>query len=194
MGEQAREADHGAVRRVLAGEVDAFAEIVQRWQGPLVNLAFRYCRDPGQAEEWAQEAFLQAFRSLDRWRAEAKFSTWLFAMASNLYRSRARRARLPEVPLTADDPALGNAPEAQEYLESLERDELVRRAVCRLPARYRDVLALYYLDERGLEETAEILRLPAGTVKARLHRGRALLRKRLEPILSPTAATEATNP
>lgn len=192
MNDQAHEADQAAVRRVLAGEVDAFAEIVRRWQGPLVNLAFRYCRDSSLAEEWAQEAFLQAFRHLQRWRAKAKFSTWLFAVAANLYRSRARRARPPELPLPPDDRSLGTAADALVGLESVEQDELVRRAVCRLPARYRDVLALFYLDERGLEETARTLGLSEGTVKARLHRGRALLRKRLEPVLTPLARAEVS--
>jgi RNA polymerase sigma-70 factor (ECF subfamily) len=74
--------DRQDVHRVLAGDVDAFSGIVRRWQSPLVNLAYRFCRDRGQAEEMAQEAFLRAFQRLDQWREDAAFSTWLFAMSA----------------------------------------------------------------------------------------------------------------
>jgi DNA-directed RNA polymerase specialized sigma24 family protein len=77
--------DQATVDKVLAGDISAFEEIVRRWQSPLVNLAYRFCHDRGRAEDMAQEAFLRAYRSLDRWRREAAFSTWLLALATNLY-------------------------------------------------------------------------------------------------------------
>ncbi len=77
--------DQADVERVLGGDTSGFEAIVRRWQGPLVNLAYRFCRDRGRAEEMAQEAFLRAYRSLGRWRREGVFSTWLFALATNLY-------------------------------------------------------------------------------------------------------------
>lgn len=70
--------DESAVDRVLAGDIDAFEEIVSRWQKPLLNLAYRFSRDRPLAEEMAQEAFLKVFRSLRRWRRDAGFSTWMF--------------------------------------------------------------------------------------------------------------------
>src|ERR1700716_2240726 len=79
-------ADNAAVARVLAGEIDAFGAIVERWQRPLVNLAYRFCGDVGRAEEMAQEAFLRAYGGLHTFRGDAAFSTWLFALATNLYR------------------------------------------------------------------------------------------------------------
>src|SRR5579863_3246782 len=83
--------DQVAVEKILSGDTSAFEGIVRRWQGPLVNLAYRFCRDRGRAEEMAQEVFLRAYRSLDRWRRKAAFSTWLFALATNLYCSELRR-------------------------------------------------------------------------------------------------------
>ena len=71
----------------------------RRWQGPLVNLAYRFCRDRARSEEMAQEAFLRAFRFLDRWRGDAAFSTWLFALATNVYRSQLRRRRIETLTL-----------------------------------------------------------------------------------------------
>ena len=69
------EADLADVERVLAGDVNAFEGIVRRWQGPLVNMAWRYCRDRGRAEEMAQEALVRAWRGLAQWRREGSFST-----------------------------------------------------------------------------------------------------------------------
>src|SRR5690349_14971203 len=92
--------DEAAVDRVLAGDPSAFEGIVRRWQGPLVNLAYRFCRDRGRAEDMAQEAFLRAYRGLARWRREGKFSTWLFALATNLYRSEIRR--IPPAAMSLD--------------------------------------------------------------------------------------------
>jgi RNA polymerase sigma factor (sigma-70 family) len=84
---------------VLAGDTAAFENIVRRWQGPLVNLAYRFCRDRGRAEDMAQEAFLRAFRGLASWRRDAAFSTWLFALATNLYRTELRRIPVNTLPL-----------------------------------------------------------------------------------------------
>jgi RNA polymerase sigma-70 factor (ECF subfamily) len=184
-------ADQEAVRRVLAGDVEAFDAIVRRWQGPLVSLAYRYCRDRGRSEEWAQEAFLRAFRNLESWREEAAFSTWLFAVAANVYRSESRKVRPPEVPLATDRPMAGPANLALE-LETEERDEIVRRAVCALPEKYRDVLVAFYFLEHDVAEVSSTLGLPQGTVKARLHRGRAQLQKRLQRILGVEVMAEAS--
>ena len=93
------EADLADVASVLAGDVRAFEGIVRRWQGPLVNMAWRYCRDRGRAEEMAQEAFLRAWRGLSHWRREASFSTWLFALAANVYRSELKRFPTETLPL-----------------------------------------------------------------------------------------------
>src|SRR5271157_3361079 len=95
--------DQADVERVLAGDISAFEGIVRRWQGPLINLAYRFCHDRGRAEEMAQEAFLRAYRALRQWRKDAVFTTWLFALATNLYRSELRRIPARTVPLSLDD-------------------------------------------------------------------------------------------
>jgi RNA polymerase sigma-70 factor, ECF subfamily len=170
--------DQSAVDKVLAGDTSAFEELVRRWQGPLVNLAYRFCRDRGRAEEMAQEAFLRAYRSLDRWRREAAFSTWLFALATNLYCSELRRIPTRTVPL--DAVAEPRDPQAIDGgLEDEDRDRTVRRAVFALPPKYRETLILFYFHDMDVPSTARSLALPEGTVKARLSRGRAMLRSKL---------------
>jgi len=96
--------DQADVEQVLAGHIDVFESIVRRWQSPLINLAYRFCRDRGRAEELAQEAFLRAYRALGQWRKDAAFSTWLFALATNLYRSELRR--IPPATVSLDKIAM----------------------------------------------------------------------------------------
>jgi len=183
--------DEAAVQKVLAGDIAAFEGLVRRWQGPLVNLAFRFCRDRGRAEEMAQEAFLRAYRSLDRWRREAAFSTWLFALATNLYCSELRRIPARMIPLDAI--AEPNDPRAIDGgLEQADQDRAVRRAVLALPPKYRETLILFYFHDMDISTTARSLSIPEGTVKARLARGREMLRSRLsQRSISPLVSKEA---
>jgi RNA polymerase sigma-70 factor (ECF subfamily) len=191
MDPQAEDQDREVVRRVLDGDVDAFGGIVRRWQGPLVNLAFRFCRNRALAEEMAQEAFLRAFRKLALWQDNARFSTWLFSLALNAYRSQMRRHRLPEVPLLEDDQPATTARADEEILRD-QTHEVVRRMVARLPAKYRDTLILVYFEELGIAGAADALGIPEGTVKARLHRGRELLKKKLGGAFGTPQSAEAT--
>jgi RNA polymerase sigma-70 factor (ECF subfamily) len=165
------------VERVLAGDVRAFEGIVCRWQGPLVNMAWRYCRDRGRAEEMAQEAFIKAWRGLASWRREGSLSTWLFALAANVYRSELKR--FPTETVAMDEIAEPSKPAAQHsMLAEQMSSETVRRAVLALPVRYREPVVLYYFHEMDLGAAARTVGLPEGTMKARLSRARELLRRR----------------
>jgi RNA polymerase sigma-70 factor (ECF subfamily) len=182
--------DQADVERVLAGNISAFEGIVQRWQTPLVNLAYRFCHDRGRSEDMAQEAFLRAYRGLSQWRKDAVFSTWLFALATNLYRSELRRipARTVSLEDIAEPPDTRAPDEGQE---DEDRDLAVRRAVGALPAKYREALTLFYFHEMDVTTAARSLGLPEGTVKARLFRGREILRSKLPQLLAVPHLKEA---
>ena len=174
--------DQADVARVLAGEIAAFEGIVRRWQGPLINLAYRFCRDRGRAEEMAQEAFQRAYRGLPKWRGDSAFSTWLFALATNLYRSELRRIPAGAMPL--EDIAEPRDPRAIDGgLEELDRDRAVRRAVDTLPAKYREALICFYFQEMDVPTAAAGLGIAEGTLKARLFRGRKMLESKLPALL-----------
>ena len=182
--------DQSAVERVLAGDISAFEGIVRRWQAPLINLAYRFCHDRGRAEEMAQEAFLRAFRALNQWRKDAVFSTWLFALATNLYRSELRR--IPARTMSLDEVAEPADTRASDGgLEDRDRNSAVRRAVLNLPSKYREALILFYFHDMDVTAAARSLSLPEGTVKARLFRGRELLRSKLPQILAVPRLKEA---
>ena len=174
------EEDLADVDRVLAGDSSAFEGIVRRWQRPLVNLAYRFCRDRSRAEDLAQETFLKAYRGLARWRREGAFSTWLFALATNHYRSAIRQT--PPAPLLFDvtEPS-------HDRRDDDERDRAVRRAVDTLPAKYREALILFYFREMDVAAAAASLGVPEGTLKARLARARDLLRRKLPGVAAVPA-------
>jgi RNA polymerase sigma-70 factor (ECF subfamily) len=176
------EEDEADVARVLAGDVSAFEAIVRRWQRPLINLAYRFCRDRSRAEDLAQEAFLRAYRSLASWRRDALFSTWLFAVATNLYRSEIRRLPPRTAPFDEGVAALDRRA-VEPIVDEERRDRVIRGAVLALPAKYRDVLTLFYFHDMDIPTSAASLGVPQGTVKARLSRGRDILRSKLPKLL-----------
>ncbi len=180
--------DQVEVEKVLAGDIDAFELIVRRWHRPLINLAYRFCRDTGRAEEMAQEALLRANRALNQWRKESVFSTWLFALATNVYRSEL--ARIPAKAISIEE-----AGEMQDMRAADRRFEevdhrTVREVVLTLPAKYRDAVILFYFHEMDISAAAKSLRVPAGTVKARLSRARDILRCKLSRVLVPQESKE----
>jgi len=183
------DADRAAVGQVLAGDVSAFEAIVRRWQGPLVNLAYRFCRDRARAEEMAQEVFLRAYRALGQWRRDAAFSTWLFALAANLYRTELRRNPPPAV-------ALDRVAEPRDWRSEdggFEEQEIagnVRQLVASMPAKYRDALVLYYFHDMDILGAAHSLGISEGTMKARLSRGRELLRRKMSAPAGPRTREE----
>lgn len=175
--------DQADVERVLAGDISAFEGIVRCWQGPIINLAYRFCRDRGRAEEMAQEAFLCAYRALRRWRRDAAFSTWLFALATNLHCSELRR--IPVATVALDDVAEPrDSRPVDAGLEDQDRDRAVRRAVLALPPKYREALILFYFHGMDIPAAAQSLGLPEGAAKARLLRGRDILGSKLRRILT----------
>jgi RNA polymerase sigma-70 factor (ECF subfamily) len=170
--------DSADAARGLAGDQVAFEGIVRRWQGRLLNLAWRFCRDRATAEDMAQEAFARAFRRLSTFRGDSSFGTWLTAVALNTYRTRLRALGPPLLGLDPSRvPGLGE-PGPDRALEERDRAEAVRRAVLALPRRYRDAIVVYYFQERDLSEAARVLNIAEGTLKGQLHRGRELLRRR----------------
>ena len=181
--------DEADVDRVLAGDIAAFERIVRRWQGPLVNMAWRYCRDRGRAEEMAQDAFIRIWRGLASWRRESGFSTWLFALAANVFRSELKR--FPAVNLPLEEIAEPAGPAVQQNaMEEQRRYEVVRRAVLALPPRYREPVILFYFHEMDVGQAARTLGMPEGTMKARLARARDLLRERFPHLKQEFASTQ----
>ncbi len=176
-----------------AGDVEAFGRLVQRNQHYVYNAVCHLVGDAREAEDIAQDVFVKAYRSIGRFEGRSKFSTWLYGIMLNSVRSfwrrQARRPALIQEPADDDEP--GADPEAHgddpfEATARGERVETVRAAIAALDEDLREIVVLR--DVRGLsyEELAEVLDVPDGTVKSRLHRARLALKEMLEPIFDRT--------
>jgi len=166
------------------GDTRAFGQLVRIHQGIALRVAYLVVRDPSEAEDVTQDAFVKAYRSLDRFRGEAPFRPWLLRIvrneALNRVRSTKRRERLALQVI--NDPVSGDAvPSPETEVMSEEERRRLLGLIEDLPERYRSVLVHRYLLDLSEEETSEILRLPVGTVKSRSSRAMQRLRKSLAP-------------
>jgi RNA polymerase sigma-70 factor (ECF subfamily) len=184
--------DDELVTGVLEGDRERFGELVERYQGRLVNYLFRLLRNLEEAHELAQEVFLKVYQVLDRYDPQYKFSTWLFRVAQNAAIDQIRRRRLKLVSLHQED-AEGEArdwdlpsPERGPYghLRNQERGEALQQAIDALPWEYRELILLRHMGELPYEEIARLKRMPLGTVKNKLFRGRQMLKERLADFLT----------
>ena len=180
--------DQEIVAEVLAGKQHRYAELVGRYQGPIVNYVYRMMGQYEDAVDLSQDVFLKAYSALESYQPRYPFSAWLFRIARNAPIDELRRRRLRTVPLDApiatgegsvdrqiEAPDVG--PE-QQYLRAELQGEL-GALVAELPEKYREPLVLRHGAELSYEEIAEALELPLGTVKTRIFRAREALRKRL---------------
>jgi RNA polymerase sigma-70 factor (ECF subfamily) len=173
---QAGPGDEALVGRVLAGDLRALEALMRRYNRTLYRTARAILRDDAEAEDAVQEAYLRAYRALETFRGESKFSTWLIRIAANeaLMRRRKNAGAANVVPLEA----------AAELQAREERgDHMLRRLLERridaLPDDYRAVFVLRALEELSVEETAAALGIPEATVRTRFFRARGLLRESL---------------
>jgi RNA polymerase sigma factor (sigma-70 family) len=172
--------DTELVGRARRGEVSAYEELVRRYQGIAHRVAYLVTGDPAEAEDAAQQAFVKAYRALDRFDVERAFRPWLLRIvaneATNLRRSAGRRASLELAAAREADPV---APSPEVDAVARERREGLLRAVNELDEEHRRVIALRYFLELSEGEMAEVLGVPRGTVKSRLARAMARLRQRV---------------
>lgn len=180
--------DEQIVERALAGDTEAFGEIVRRWERPIFALSYGMLGSAEDARDATQETFLAAFRSLRGFRGEAKVSSWLHRIAVNQCITRQRRARVrPETALdatgTGDDAAQLAAPghgSPARTAERRERTAAVRQAVGALPPELREVVVMKEFEELTFQQIADALGVPLSTVKSRLYTALRQLRMRLE--------------
>lgn len=179
------------IKQVKKGDQDAFADIVDIYKDKIYQLCYRMLGNVHEAEDIAQEAFIRAYVNIDSFDINRKFSTWLYRIATNLTIDRIRKKK-PDYYLDAEVAgtegltmysqiaADGVLPE--DAVVSLELSNMIQQKILKLPDKYRTVIVLKYIDELSLIEIGEILNIPVGTVKTRIHRGREALRKQLRDL------------
>ncbi|TKC14963.1 RNA polymerase sigma factor SigW [Robertmurraya kyonggiensis] len=179
------------IKQVLKGDQNAYAEIVELYKDKVYQLCYRMLGNRHEAEDMAQEAFIRAYVNIASFNIELKFSTWLYRIATNLCIDRIRKKK-PDYYLDAEVsgtdgltmysqiPSDTRLPE--DEVENMELQDIIQREISNLPEKYRSVIVLKYIEELSLNEISEILDMPLGTVKTRIHRGREALRHQLRNV------------
>ncbi len=184
------------IRRLQKREERAFTELVGRFQGPMFNLCYRMLGNAAEAEDIAQETFVKAFKGIARFRGDSSLGTWLYRIAVNLCKNRlkylSRRhygssQAIDGVPERAwaqsSQPTLGEAaPAPDAALAGSRAERRVQVALAAVDAEFRELLVLRDIQGLSYVEVVRVTGLPEGTVKSRLHRARAALRRAYEAL------------
>ncbi|TDL75887.1 RNA polymerase sigma factor SigW [Peribacillus frigoritolerans] len=176
------------IKQVKKGDQNAFAEIVDIYKDKIYQLCYRMLGNSHEAEDIAQEAFIRAYVNINSYDMDKKFSTWLYRIATNLTIDRIRKKK-PDFYLDAEvtgtegltmySQVAADVALPEDQVETMELQQMIQKEILKLPDKYRSVIVLKYIDELSLIEISEILDMPIGTVKTRIHRGREALRKQL---------------
>lgn len=185
------------IARLVARDESAFNELVLTYERRVYGLVFRMLGRRDEAEDLAQEVFVQVFKAIDQFRGESKLSTWIYRIAVNLCKNRtkylSRRhageqddidAMAERVPMTAARAAtVGDVSRPDELVEGMQLEDIVKRAIQKLEPEFREALILADVEDMPYEEIAQIMGVPVGTVKSRIHRARAQLKTLVERAL-----------
>jgi len=171
--------DTEIIRQVLAGHHENFADLVERYQAPLIHFLRRTLGSDEDVYDCAQDALLAAYRNLSRYSEAHPFRAWLYTIARNKALDLLRKRRR-EVPLILDENLVDHQPMPEEVWLAKEQATMLDEVLNELPEHYRQALYLRFRQELSYEEIALILEVPVSRVKTYLHRGKEKLRKHLE--------------
>jgi len=182
------------IERLVAHDERAFNDLVRTYERRVFGLVFRMLGQRAEAEDLTQEVFVQVFKAIGTFRGESKLSTWIYRIAVNLCKNRAKYLRVRHAgeqdqlddvadrlpPSQARHANVARVDRPDEAVAGRQVEEIVRRAIAEVDENFRECLILCDVEELSYEEIAEITQLAAGTVKSRIFRGRAQLREIVE--------------
>lgn len=191
----AEHTDEELMLRVQGGTTDCYDVLVERYKVRLFNYLYRLTGSRDEAEEIAQEAFVKAYIHADKYKTIARFSTWLYTIATNLVRNRIRsRSRAPQLislwtrgfgdsdeERVLDIEDTGRTPD--ESINDAELSGVINRAIARIPEKYRESFVLREINELSYEEIAAVTGLKLGTVRSRINRARNYFRQLVAPVV-----------
>jgi RNA polymerase sigma factor (sigma-70 family) len=185
------EIDKKLIASALTGSQDAYRELMERHRPAIYHIVFKFVREKEASADLVQETFMKAFASLETYRSEYKFSTWLYRIAANSAIDFLRKQRIRTLSLdsTTDSDENPGTMDVADYtyhpekdLEDRERRMSIQEAIDSLPEKYRLVILYRHKDDRSYEDISRALNIPIGTVKARIFRARELLKKKLKSV------------
>jgi RNA polymerase sigma-70 factor (ECF subfamily) len=190
--------DDVLVRRVQAGNTEAFEELVRRYERKVYNITYRLMGNEQDASEALQDAFMRAYRFIGKFQFKSSFFTWLYRIATNVSLSKLRkREKIDTVSIDQPVNEAGDLPfeipdlkyGPEKLMKQRELRAAIQEAVDGLPKDYRSVVVLRDLEGLSNEEVSKVLKLSVAAVKSRLHRGRLVLREKLAGYVEAVPAT-----
>lgn len=179
--------DNKIIDRVLAGEEEAYAVLVNKHKSYAYTIALKVVHIAEEAEEVAQDAFIKAFQHLSKFNREAKFSTWLYRIVFNTAISYQRKNKVKKEGIEIIK--YTHAADEHEGAEHQDRKKYIDKALDKMPAADKTVITLFYLKELSLDEIAEITGMKSNAVKVKIHRARKKLAEELQVLLKKEALT-----
>lgn len=191
---KSQDTDNQLVERVLKNDTRAFTLLVMRYQHKVLGLISRFVKDPHEAEDVTQEAFLKAYRALPSFRGDSAFYTWLYRIAVNTAKnylvSRGRRppstdVDMDDAELVDDTSSLRDVETPDATLEKEDLQRIINQAIEDLPEELRTAFTLREFSGLSYEDIMEIMDCPVGTVRSRIFRAREAIDKRIREALNP---------
>lgn len=185
--------DEWLVLKVRSGDMEAVSALVKRWQPAALSYAQIVTREKELAAEAVQESWISGIRAIRKLRDPARFRPWFYKIIHNQC-INGLRTHQKHLKVNAAQILEVDLMQASDNMDSLEHQELVNLVLSQMPENQRVILTLFYLSELEVDEIAELLKLPSGTVKSRLHTARGAFRRLSESSESPTYPREAFSP
>ncbi|SEN63423.1 RNA polymerase, sigma subunit, ECF family [Flavobacterium sp. CF108] len=180
--------DQHYIDKVLQGETNAFAVLVDRYKDMIFTLALKMVKNREEAEEVSQDTFIKIYSSLNKFKGESKFSTWIYKIAYNTCLDRLKKSKKEDLNISIDDFSshlIKTMETALSVLEDKERKQTIQNCLNLLPSEENFLLTLFYFENQNLEEIGKIMSINANNVKVKLFRSRqklaVILKKQLEP-------------
>ncbi len=189
--------DFELVKAAKKGDQEAFSELVEKYSHQVFALCIKILNDYGEAEDLTQEVFLKVYKNIKKFKGKSKFSTWLYQITLNAainrvnYLKKRHHYDISSINVTSvrggdEDYGIDLADPSRTSEDDVigkETYQIILKAINELPEEFRVVILLRDVEEKSYQEIAEILNVPEGTVKSRIHRAREILKKKLEPYL-----------
>jgi RNA polymerase sigma-70 factor (ECF subfamily) len=180
--------DQHYIDKILQGETNAFAVLVDRYKDMIFSLSLKMVRNREEAEEVSQDTFIKIFNSLSKFKGDSKFSTWIYKIAYNACLDRLKKNKKEDLNISIDEFSahlIKTMDNALSALEDKERKQTIQNCLNLLPNDENFLLTLFYFEEQSLEEIGKIMSINANNVKVKLFRSRqklaVILKKQLEP-------------
>lgn len=183
--EHERASERALITRCKNGEIGAFDELYSRFEKRVFNCAYHICGNYHDASDISQEAFLRVFNSIQTFRGDANFLTWIYRIVTNVFLDERKKSKAHRQTSLDEYIELGESSVARQIeddsplpvdvVQANERAEIVQKAINSLPEYQRIIVTLYHMESLSYDEIAEVLQLPIGTVKSRLNRARLAL-------------------